>query len=266
MSDTSSSQASHLDVATVVAIIGYRGSARTAALNLVAAGHVVQVAVRPGGMSWVRAFEDGFRPVSIAEAIPGAAIVVVAVPELEQAQLFAMLIEKHLEPGTLLLLEATAAAVAGAVKLPENVDVACARLRAAAPGEGSKEGTGELAVIAVHRDVSGRATERTAAYARTAFKRERLFTSSFASEGDLDVASYAAEKGSSAALISAWEEQSAQSGYEPNEARQRTLESLSAAVTGLGPVHLAKAAATGRAAPTAGVLAAPATRTTGVAS
>ena len=108
------SKASHLDPASVIAVIGYRGSARTAAKNLVAAGHDVRVAVRPGGMSWVRAFEDGFRPVSIAEAVPGATIIVVAVPELEQSQLFATLIEKHLAPGSLVLLESTAAAVAAA--------------------------------------------------------------------------------------------------------------------------------------------------------
>ena len=247
------SKASHLDPASVIAVIGYRGSARTAAKNLVAAGHDVRVAVRPGGMSWVRAFEDGFRPVSIAEAVPGATIIVVAVPELEQSQLFATLIEKHLAPGSLVLLESTAAAVAGAVHIPENVDVACARLRSSSPGESSSDAVSEVAVIAVHRDVSGTATERTAAYARTAFEREHLITTSFAAEADIDVASYAAEKGSSQALLSSWEEQSSHSGYEPDEARQRTLDSLSAAVAGDGPVHLPKAAATGRTAASGGV-------------
>jgi ketol-acid reductoisomerase len=238
MSDGSANKASPLDPKTVVAVIGYRGSAQTAAKNLLAAGHEVRVAVRPGGMSWVRAFEDGFRPVAIAEALPGAGIVVVAVPELEQSQLFASLISKHLEPGTLVLLEATAAAVAGAVPIPDSVDVACARLRATKPGETAASEGSEAVVIAVHRDVTGNATERTAAYARTAFKQGRLVTSNFAVEADIDVAGYAAEKGSSQALLSSWEEQGSLTGYEPDEARQRTLESLSAAVTGEGPLRL----------------------------
>jgi ketol-acid reductoisomerase len=238
MSDVSSSKASQLDPSTIVAVIGYRGSAQTAAKHLLAAGHDVRVAVRPGGMSWVRAFEDGFRPVSIAEAVPGATIVVVAVPELEQSQLFAQMIAKHLEPGTLVLLESTAAAVAGAVPIPATVDVACARLRPTREGETASPAGTEAAVIAVHRDVSGRATERTAAYARTAFKADRLVTSNFAVEADIDVAGYAAEKGSSQALLASWDDQSSTTGYEPDEARQRTLESLSAAVSGEGPLRL----------------------------
>ncbi len=238
MSERSANKASQLDPKTVVAVIGYRGSAQTAAKNLVGSGYEVRVAVRPGGMSWVRAFEDGFRPVAIAEALPGAGIVVVAVPELEQSQLFASLISKHLEPGTLVLLESTAAAVAGAVPIPDSVDVACARLRATKAGEASANAGSDAVVIAVHRDVTGHATERTAAYARTAFKHGHLVTSNFAVEADIDVAGYAAEKGSSQALLSSWEEQGGLTGYEPNEARQRTLESLSAAVAAEGPLRL----------------------------
>jgi ketol-acid reductoisomerase len=201
-------------------------------------------------MSWVRAFEDGFRPVPIAEAVPGAHVVVIAVPELEQSQLFAQMIAKYLSPGALVLLEATAAAVAGAVAIPETVDVACARLRATRHGETASPAGTEAAVIAVHRDVTGRATERAAGFARTAFNAARLVTSNFAVEADIDVASYAAEKGSSQALLAAWDDQSATTGYEPDEARQRTLESLSAAVSSEGPLHLPPAPPSSR--PTAG--------------
>lgn len=237
MSDVTS-KASKLDPSTAVAVIGYRGSAQLAAKNLVRAGHDVRVAVRPGGMSWVRAFEDGFRPVSIAEAVPGAGVVVVAVPELEQSQLFAQMLAKHLASGTLVLLEATAAAVAGAVVLPDDVDVACARLRPTRGGETSSPAGTAATVIAVHRDATGHATERTAAFARAAFGADRLVTSNFSVEADIDVAAYAAEKGSSQALLAAWDDQTSTTGYEPNEARQRTLESLSAAVSDEGPLRL----------------------------
>ncbi len=236
MSADSSSPSTPLDPSTVVAVIGYRGSAQAAAKSLLARGFEVRVAVRPGGMSWVRAFEDGFRPVALAEAVPGASVVVVGVPELEQSQLFATFLGTALAPGSLVLVEATAATVAGAVPMPSHVDVACARLREARDGEGEAGAT--VAVVAVHRDASGQAAERAIAFARTAFPANRLMTSTFAVEADLDVASYAAEKGSSQALLASWTEQSSHTGYEPDEARQRTLDSLAAAVASEGPLRL----------------------------
>jgi len=66
------------------AFIGYGPEAREQALRLRSLGWDVDVVMRPGGMSWIRAVTDGFRPLPAAEAASRAQVLVVHLPESEQ--------------------------------------------------------------------------------------------------------------------------------------------------------------------------------------
>jgi ketol-acid reductoisomerase len=67
-----------------VAIVGYgEGEGREHARRLRDHGHDVAVAVFPGGLSWVHAVHDGFRPLRAWEAVVGADVIVLLVPDEE---------------------------------------------------------------------------------------------------------------------------------------------------------------------------------------
>jgi ketol-acid reductoisomerase len=65
-----------------IAIVGYgEGAGRLHARQLRERGNDVTVAVLPGGMSWINAVRDGFRPVRVWESVVGAEVVVLLVPD-----------------------------------------------------------------------------------------------------------------------------------------------------------------------------------------
>ena len=72
-----------------IAVVGYgEGEGREHARRLRDQGHEVVVAMLPGGLSWIHAVNDGFRPVRTTEAVPGADVIVLVVPDDEQDLVF----------------------------------------------------------------------------------------------------------------------------------------------------------------------------------
>jgi ketol-acid reductoisomerase len=156
-----------------VAVIGYDEEGRAHARNLRDHGHDVVVAMLPGGMSWVTAVRDGFRPVRAWEAARGADVIAMILPESEQELVYWEEIAPVAEPGSMLVF--THGCHLDTDQFPTDVDVASVELQS----EGA-------CLVTVHKDATGRARARAFAYAdsighcapRSAESRTRLISGS----------------------------------------------------------------------------------------
>lgn len=201
-----------------VAIIGYGDDARAQALALRAGGANVTVAVRHGGMSWVRALGDGFRAVSPGEAVPDAEVVVVAVPSAELPALWGQTIQKALAKGALVVFTKGTAVYAGAIDPGPDTDAVLI----------ARDESGCL--VAVHHDATGRALERAAAFARAAHGATRVGTTTFADAMDAELDAQMARAGGYDELLAEWERTLATPGHEPDAATLDYYERLRHAV------------------------------------
>ena len=134
------------------AVIGYGEDGRAHAQAMKTRGYDVVVAMLPGGMSWVTAVRDGFRPVRAWEATRGADVVVMLVPEGEEELLFHEEVAPMIDPGALLVF--ARGCPVDDDHLPAGVDVVSVQPQ--------KEGAW---LVTVHADATGRARTRAFAYA-----------------------------------------------------------------------------------------------------
>jgi ketol-acid reductoisomerase len=210
--------------ATRVAVIGYGGEAGEQAARLREIGWQVDVVVRPGGMSWIRAVADGFRPVSAAEAAAHAHIVVVHLPESEQPAVWAFGIAPYLASGSLVVFAHGYALHSGAVAPDSRLDVVL--VTTCNPREGAER----ACRVAVHRDATGHALERAAAFARAVFAAPKIGTTTIDSEVRADLSELVAKKGGLAALLADLDRALANPSHEPDEATLAYYERLRATV------------------------------------
>jgi ketol-acid reductoisomerase len=209
-----------------VAIIGYGPEAREQAVRLRAAGWLVDVVVRPGGMSWIRAVADGLRPVPAAEAATRADVVAVHLPESEQPAVWAYSIAPYLAPGSLVVFAHGSALYSGALDPDPGFDVVLVA------GSDRREPDGSCRV-AVHRDATGHALERATAFARAVFGASRIGTTTLDSEVRADLSELVAKRGGLPALLAEWDRVLANQSHEPDEATLTYYERLRAvAVSG----------------------------------
>jgi ketol-acid reductoisomerase len=151
-----------------VAILGYGSQGHAHAQNLRDSGVDVRVGLYPGSKSQAKAERHGLRVVDTANAVKESDIVVLLTPDVGQAKLYREAIEPHLRPGMQLMFAHGFAIHYQQVRPPSNVDVTMVAPKA--PGHlvrsTFQEGTGTPVLLAVHQDATGRARERTLAYAR----------------------------------------------------------------------------------------------------
>ncbi|HEX3766121.1 MAG TPA: hypothetical protein VHW23_45810 [Kofleriaceae bacterium] len=171
-----------------IAVLGYGPDAAAQAHGLRDAGNQVSVGTRLGGLSWVRARKDGFPTGAACAAVEGASVVVVLVPDDEQAPVYWDAIEPGIERGAL-LVTGRALALATRAFDPRSLDV----VFVAADGGTCR--------VAVHHDTTGRALERAISYARAAFGLDvSIATTTIADEVEAELAELETRAGGAAAF------------------------------------------------------------------
>jgi ketol-acid reductoisomerase len=199
-----------------IAILGYGPDAAQQASGLRDAGNQVSVGTRLGGLSWTRARKDGFSTGSACAAVAGASVVVVLVPDDEQAPVYWHAIEPGVERGAL-LVTGRALALATQAFDPRSLDVVFVAVRDGA------------CRVAVHNDTTGRALERAISYARAAFGLDiAIATTTIAAEVEAELAELETRAGGAAAFRSYVETATGRVRYShaPEEARLAYYEGL----------------------------------------
>jgi len=173
-----------------VAVLGYGSQGHAHALNLADSGIEVEVGLRPGSSSAAAAEEAGLPVKSVAEAVEGAQVVSMLVPDGPQAALFRDEVAPSLSPGAALLFAHGFSVHYGRISPPAELDV----IMVAPKGPGHivrrmyEEGYGTPALIAVANDASGHARDTALAYAAgIGAGRAGILETTFAEETESDL-------------------------------------------------------------------------------
>ncbi len=213
-----------------VAIIGYGIQGRGQALNLRDSGVKVIVAQRPGGPNYAIAKQDGFKPVSAAEAAKQADMVIILAQDTSQAQIYKQEIAPHIRPGMTLGFSHGFAILYKLIVPPKSVDV----VMIAPKGPGALvrtqylEGKGVPALVAVYQDASGKAKQTALAWAKAlGATRAGVIETTFKEETETDhFGEQAVLCGGASALIKAGFETLVEAGYQPEVAYFECLHEL----------------------------------------
>ena len=213
-----------------VAIVGYGIQGRGQALNLRDSGVNVIVAQRPGGPNYEIAKQDGFTPMSAADATKKADAIILLAQDTLQAQIYRESIAPHLKPGKALGFSHGFAILYRLVTPPQHVDV----VMVAPKGPGSLlrsqfvEGKGVPALVAVHQDATGKAKQLALAWAKgIGSTRAGVLETTFKEETETDnFGEQAVLCGGVSALIKAGFETLVEAGYQPELAYFECLHEL----------------------------------------
>jgi len=151
-----------------IAIIGYGIQGRGQALCLRDSGLDVVVAEMPGTQNFETAKQDGFTPVSAAEASAQADVIQILTQDHVQAKVYDEAIKPNLKKGKVLVFSHGFNIRFKQIKPPKKVDV----IMIAPKGPGAlvrrmyEEGKGVPCLVAIHQDASGNAKNIALAYAK----------------------------------------------------------------------------------------------------
>ncbi len=213
-----------------VAIIGYGSQGHAHALNLAESGVDVRVGLRNGSESRNKAEEAGLRVRSVAEATSEADVVMILLPDTEQAAVYEEEIAPHLNPGDAILFAHGFNIRFGLIQPPSEVDVAMVAPKG--PGHLVRrtytEGGGVPSLVAVAADPSGKAHELALSYAHAiGATRAGVLDTTFAEETETDLfGEQVVLCGGLTALVQAGYETLVGAGYQPESAYFECLHEL----------------------------------------
>lgn len=204
-----------------IAIIGYGSQGHAHALNLRESGYDVVVGLR-SGKSQLKAEEDGFNVLSVADAVKESDVVMILLPDEMQPTVYQESIEPNLEEGNAIAFAHGFNIHFTQVVPPANVDV----FMVAPKGPGHlvrrtyEEGAGVPALYAVYQDVTGKAKDIALAYADgIGAARAGVLATSFQEETETDLfGEQAVLCGGLTSLIKAGFETLTEAGYQPEVA------------------------------------------------
>lgn len=140
-----------------VAVIGYGAQGHAHALNLRDAGVEVVVALHAGARRMAQAQNDGFAPMSVAEAARTCDVLVMCAPDEVMPDLYAAEIAPHLRAGQTLMFVHGFAYYFGFIAPPADVNVVMVAPKG--PGKALREayvkGGGLPCIVAMARDTGG---------------------------------------------------------------------------------------------------------------
>jgi ketol-acid reductoisomerase len=213
-----------------VAVIGYGSQGHAHALNLRDSGVDVQVGLREGSASKEKAEDAGLEVHTIPEAVRGAQVVALLLPDHVQKQVWDEEIAPNLEPGAAVLFAHGLNIHFERIAPPEGHDVIMVAPKA--PGHRVRElyvsGAGTPGLVAVHRDASGSALDLALAYGvGIGCARVGLLATTFAEETESDLfGEQAVLCGGVPALVQAGFDVLVEAGYQPEIAYYECLNEL----------------------------------------
>lgn len=213
-----------------IAIVGYGSQGHAHAQNLRDSGLSVIVAQRPGGDNYQAAVNDGFTPMSVADAAKEADVIQNLLPDQTQASVYKNEIAPYLTPGKVLMFAHGFNIHFYQIVPPKDVDV----IMVAPKGPGHlvrrvyTEGGGVPALIAVYQDASGKAKDIALAYAKgIGGTRAGVLETTFKEETETDLfGEQAVLCGGCAELVKAGFDTLVEAGYQPEIAYFECLHEL----------------------------------------
>lgn len=208
----------HLEGKTI-AVIGYGNQGHAQALTFRDSKINVVVGLKPGGKSWKLAEQEGFTPLTVAEAAKKADIIHMLFPDLEQPAVYKQYIEPNLKEGKTISCSHAYNIHFKQIVPPKNVDVIMVAPKS--PGsrlrEIYKEGFGVPALIAVYQNPSGKAKETVLAMARAlGTTKAGVIETTFKEEAETDIiGEQIVLGGGSMELIKKGFEVLVEAGYQP---------------------------------------------------
>ena len=226
-----------------IAILGYGSQGRAHALNLKDSGFDVVVGVRRGGAGWKQARREGLTVAEPAQAVQGADLVAVLIPDPVQKEFYKD-IRKGLKPGATLLFAHGFNIHFGQIKPANSLDVVL--IAPKGPGDlvrrQYQEGRGVPCLLAVAQDATGKAHARALAYAHgIGGTRGGVIETTFAEETETDLfGEQAVLCGGATELVVKGFETLVEAGYQPEVAYYECLHELKLIVDLLHEGGLAK--------------------------
>jgi len=213
-----------------IAVLGYGSQGRAHALNLRDSKLDVVVGLRRGGPSWTQGEQDGWKLLSPSEAAKGADVIVMLAPDMAQPSIYQNDVAPNLKDGAMLLFSHGFNIHFGQIKPPKTIDVTMV----APKGPGNlvrrqyEEGRGVPCLLAVYQDASGKAFERTLAYAHAiGGTRPGVIQTTFPEETETDLfGEQAVLCGGARELIQAGWQTLVDAGYQPEAAYFECLHEL----------------------------------------
>ena len=213
-----------------VAVLGYGAQGHAHALNLRDSGVEVEVGLREGSPSRAAAEDAGLTVGTVAEVVRGAQLVSVLLPDQVQPSVYEEEVAPNLSPGAALLFAHGFNVHYGRIAPEASHDV----IMVAPKGPGHivrrlyEQGLGTPAIVAVHRDASGKAFDLALAYgAGIGAGRAGMIETTFQEETETDLfGEQAVLCGGTAELIRAGFETLVEAGYQPEVAYYECLHEL----------------------------------------
>lgn len=213
-----------------VAILGYGSQGHAHALNLKDSGIDVRVGLREGSSSKAKAQEQGLTVKTIAEASAEADLIMILLPDTEQAAVYEEHIAPNLNAGDAIFFSHGFNVRYEQIVAPADVDVAMV----APKGPGHlvrrtyEEGGGVPCLIAVEQNPTGGARELALAYADAiGGARAGVIETTFTEETETDLfGEQVVLCGGTTALVQAGFETLVEAGYQPEVAYFECLHEL----------------------------------------
>ena len=213
-----------------VAVLGYGSQGHAHALNLAESGVDVRVGLRDGSSSTRKAEEAGLRVLSLGDACAEADVIMILLPDTEQAAVYGEHIAPHLREGDALLFAHGFNIRFEQIVPPAGVDVAMVAPKG--PGHLVRrayvEGGGVPSLVAVAQDASGKAHDLALSYAHAiGATRAGVLDTTFAEETETDLfGEQVVLCGGLTALVQAGFETLVGAGYQPESAYFECLHEL----------------------------------------
>ena len=213
-----------------VAMIGFGSQGHAHAENLRDSGVEVVVGLRKNGSSWAKAEEKGFKVMTVAEASAYADVVMILLPDENQAEIYANEIAPNLKSGATIAFGHGFSIHYGRVKPAADINVTM--IAPKAPGHTVRSefvrGGGIPDLIAVGQNPSGTTRELALSYASAiGGGRTAIIETTFKDETETDLfGEQAVLCGGAVSLVQAGFETLTEAGYAPELAYFECLHEL----------------------------------------